>query len=81
MAARTHPPPGVDVGNVHEGVVVLQRLLFIHHVDLLNTGIPALRSIQAFTPQHTFEAKAAPWPYLCIRKTKTKKKYTKTSRE
>lgn len=31
---RHYPSPGVDVGNVHQRVVVLQGLLLVHHVDL-----------------------------------------------
>lgn len=31
---HTHPPPGVDVGDVHEGVVFLQRLVLIEDLNL-----------------------------------------------
>lgn len=30
----THPPPGVDVGNVHEGVVFLQGLVLVQNLHL-----------------------------------------------
>lgn len=32
--SQAHPPPGVDVGNVHEGVVFLQGLIFIENLHL-----------------------------------------------
>lgn len=35
---RAVPSPGVDVGNVHQRVVVLQGLLLVHHVDLESVG-------------------------------------------
>lgn len=33
-ASPTHPPPGVDVGNIHEGVVFLQGLVLIQNLHL-----------------------------------------------
>lgn len=35
---RAIPSPGVDVGNVHQRVVVLQGLLLIHHINLERVG-------------------------------------------
>lgn len=33
-----HPPPGVDVGDVHEGVVFLQRLVLVKNLHLEGEG-------------------------------------------
>lgn len=40
----THPPPGVDVGDVHEGIVFLQRLVLIENLDLEETRADGSRS-------------------------------------
>lgn len=32
--SQAHPPPGVDVSNVHEGIIFLQGLIFIEDLHL-----------------------------------------------
>lgn len=32
--SQAHPPPGVDISNVHEGVIFLQGLIFIEDLHL-----------------------------------------------
>lgn len=52
--SSTYPPPGIDVGDVHQGVILLQGLVFVEHFHLAQGKVSP--------PQHRGRGTASPPP-------------------